>query len=289
MIIHHRLHLEADIAFPILDSFGLSFLAKPSASEGKLLMHVTEDDASWPKIAAFLKEYHRAWVAHPRSAWDVARYASTEDSLADFALAKFSAAERVAAPYLALGASQVGFPRPDDILEFYRITYQTVCPVCRHGARQVLPLSLTGEPKWGASRGIFMLNWLDDEFLVKPEMFEKVFRPFGITSRPVLAYKSRSVLRTVVQLEIPLRADVDVADATFQICRSCGERTYDRNSRNYAPMPLGAPGPIFKSNQWFGPFHSIVYVTQDLFRSIEKSGFRGAGTMPCFAQPMQKT
>lgn len=128
------------------------------------------------------------------------------------------------------------------------------------------------------------MNWVADEFLVKPEMFKKVFRPFGITNRPVLDYKSRSILRTVVQLEIPLRADVDVANAAYRICDSCGERTYVRDSRNYAPTPLSAPGPIFKSNQWFSPFHFIVYITQDLFRSIEESGFRGFGSIPCSAQ-----
>src|SRR5215472_7671401 len=93
---------------------------------------------------------------------------------------------------------------------------------------------------WGAEVGKKSRNLsiaLDDEFLVKPEMFDKVFRPFGITSRPVLDYKSRSVLRTVVQLEIPLRADVDVANAAYRVCELCGERNYARDSLNYAPMP----------------------------------------------------
>ena len=122
-----------------------------------------------------------------------------------------------------------------------------------------------------------------DEFLVKPEMYEKVFRPFGIGSRPLLDYKSQAVLQTVVQIEIPLRADVDVANASYQTCGSCGGRSYDRDARNYAPMPLSAPGPLFKSNQWFNPFYSIVYMTQDLCRAIGESGFRGAYSMPCAA------
>jgi hypothetical protein len=44
-----------------------------------------------------------------------------------------------------------------------------------------------------------MLDWVADEFLVKPEMFDKVFRPLGIASRPVLDSKSIAVLQTVVQ------------------------------------------------------------------------------------------
>ncbi len=284
MTIHHRLNVCADIAGPILDSLGMSLPASPSA-DGSILVHdISEDDPSWPKIALFLGEYHRAWAGHPRNAAVVARYGSAEDSLADFAHAKFSAAERKAAAYLALDASLGGFPQAEDAVEFYRTTYKTACPRCRLGAEQVQPLCLSGEPKWGKTRGMFMLNWVADEFLVKPEMFDKVFRPLGITSRPVLDYKSRSPLRTVVQLVVPLRADVDVSNAVFQSCGSCGGRSYDRNSREFAPMPLSAPGPIFKSNQWFNPFHWIVYVTQDLWRSIGESGFRGAYSIPCPAQ-----
>jgi hypothetical protein len=227
MTIHHRLHLEADIAGPILDSFGMSFPVNPSASEGHILIpDITEDDPAWPRLALLLKEYHHAWVAHPRHADSVARYGSTGDSLADFAHAK-----------------------------------------------------------WAKSRGMFMLNWVADEFLVKPEMFVQVFRHFGITSRPVLDYMSRSGLQTVVQLDIPLRADVDVANAVCHTCDSCGGRNYDRDGRNYAPMPFSAPGPLFKSNQWFGPFHSIVYMIPDLYCAIQESGFRGAYSIPCAAQP----
>lgn len=159
MTVHHRLHLQADIAGPILDSFGLSFPANPSASEGYILIpDIAEDDPLWPRLALFLKEYHRAWVADPRHADHVARYGSAGDSLADFAHAKFSNADRTAAPYLALDASLRGFPQPQNILEFFRTTYTTACSRCRRGSEQILPLCLSGEPKWAKSRGMFMLN-----------------------------------------------------------------------------------------------------------------------------------
>ncbi|MBZ5726559.1 MAG: hypothetical protein LAP87_16355 [Acidobacteriia bacterium] len=284
MVIHHRLHLDAEIADPILESFGLSFPANPN---GRILIpDVSEDDPSWPRIAMFLNEYHCAWAAHPANASVVARYGSTKDSLADFALAKFSGAERKNAPFLALTASLRGFPQPQDVLEFYKMTYRTACPSCRSGSEQVLPIHLSAEPKWAASRGIFQLNWVEDELLVKKEMFDEVFRPFGIPSRPVLDYKSGAVFRDVVQLDISLKSDVDLSKATYDICQLCGARTYNRDGRDYAPLPLGSPGPIFKSNQWFNPFHSIVYVTQELCRSIGESGFRGAYSIPCPAQPV---
>ena len=98
MTVHHRLHLEADVARPILDSLGMSLPADPSADGRILIPDISEDDPSWPGIALFLEEYHRAWAAHPRNAWSVARYGSTGDPLADFANAKFSTAERRAAP-----------------------------------------------------------------------------------------------------------------------------------------------------------------------------------------------
>jgi hypothetical protein len=129
-----------------------------------------------------------------------------------------------------------------------------------------------------------MLNWVADEFLVKPEMFDQVFRPFGIASRPVLDYKSRSVLQTVAQLEIPLRADVDVSHAVCHICDACGGRNYDRDARNYAPMPFSAPGPLFKSKSVVRAVSLDRLHDPDLYRSIAESGFRGAYSIPCAAQ-----
>lgn len=113
MTIHHRLNLWADIALPFLDSFGLSFSAPPREDGHILIPDISENDPSWPRIAFFLEEYHRAWAAHPRNSYIVGRYASSKDPLADFALAKFSKAERRAAQCLALDASDVGFPRPE--------------------------------------------------------------------------------------------------------------------------------------------------------------------------------
>lgn len=251
MTIHHRLNLWATISGPILEALGLSFPANPPADGRIVIPDVPESDPSWPRVAVLLNEYHRAWADHPSNADPFGR-PRTQDSLADFAHAKFSAAEPRSAAFLALDASLLGFPEFQSILEFYQ-----------------------------KSRGIFMLNWVADEFLVKPEMYEKVFRPFGIGSRSVLDFRCQAVLQTVVQLEIPLRADVDPEDARYQICGSCGGPSYDRDATNYAPMPFSAPGPLFKSNQWFNPFHSIVYMTQDLCRAIGESGFRGAYSIPC--------
>jgi hypothetical protein len=282
MTIHHRLNLFAVLAGPILEALGFPAPPTPPADGRIVIPDISEDDPSWIRVAVLLNEYHRAWADHPSNADPFGRR-RTQDSLADFAHAKFSAADRRAAPYLALDASLLGFPQPQNILKFYQATHKTACPHCRCGAEQIRPLCLSGEPKWARSRGIFMLNWVADEFLVKPEMYEKVFRPFGIGSRSVLDYKSQAVLETVVQLEIPLKADVDVANAPYQTCGSCGERSYDRDPRNYAPTPLSAPWPLFKSNQWFNPFHSIVYLTRELCRAIEESGFRGAYSIPCAA------
>ena len=115
-------------------------------------------------------------------------------------------------------------------------------------------------------------------------MFEKVFVPFGITSRPVLSAKSGSILETVVQLEIVARADVDVGKAPYRVC-SCGDRKYHRDNTNYVPRPLSRPGHLFKSNQDFRASYPYVYISQELFRAIEKSGLRGAEFLPCKPGP----
>jgi hypothetical protein len=281
MTIHHRLNLSAEIAGPLVVSLGLPISPKPNAPNNRIVIQdVSEEDPLWPSLEALLAEYNRAWVTHPDNAPIVARYASSQDPLADFAGARFTLDERRTAPYLALDAIVKGFPVSTNALQFYRTTFKVSCPVCRHGAEQVAPLLLKGEPQWEKEEGIFQLNWLPDEFLVRLEMFDQVFRPHGIAARPLLDYNSRLALKSVVQLEISQSAAVDVSGIPHRACTACGEPIYERNARDFAPTPLSFPGPIFKSDQWFSPFHSIVYVSQQLFRSIEASGFRGAGFIP---------
>ena len=111
-------------------------------------------------------------------------------------------------------------------------------------------------------------------------MFETVFRPFGITSRSVALYRPRAILESVVQIEIPLRADVDVDHIPYRLCR-CGERKYVRNPIDYVPRPRSGPGPIFKSNQDFRASYPYVFVSQELYRAIQASGLRGAEFLPC--------
>ena len=176
----------------------------------------------------------------------------------------------VALPSDFLAASERCGVLPDD---------RRTCPQCRRGAEQIQPLCLSGEPNWAKSRGMFMLNWVADEF--QPEMLDKVFRPRDRQPASPWITSRAPFCERWFNWEFHGRLTPMLQAAAYQSCRSCGERTYERDSRNYTPMPLSAPGPLFRSNQWFNPFHSIVYMSQELCRAIGKSGFRSACPIPC--------
>ena len=135
MTIHHRLNLSADLVGPIERPQRVPFPQNPPENGRIVISDVSEDDSLWSGVAVLLEEYHRAWTTHQGNVDIVARFGSAADPLANIAHAKFSDRDRKAAAYLALDASVIGFPQPQNILQFYQATYQTVCSDCRRKGR----------------------------------------------------------------------------------------------------------------------------------------------------------
>jgi hypothetical protein len=143
---------------------------------------------------------------------------------------------------------------------------------------------MKGEPKWGA-KGITQLNWVFDEFFVKPEVWETVFRPFGVECKEVLHARSDKILETVVQLVIPdSTVSFELTNYPLETCPKCKADKYIPITRGYFP-PLSNPNDaeIFRPQAYFGSgggsFRAVV-ISQELYLSILSNKLKGVSFTP---------
>ena len=145
----------------------------------------------------------------------------------------FSKAELGQARFLAMyPLAHHGYPQPEDDFEFMSVTYDPdlYCKSCCVGLRQRAPFLMRNEPRWG-KKSILQLNWVFDEYFTKPDAWEKVFKPAGISCRPVLHARSKKILETVVQLQITKSAELYLSAVPFELCKTCGSKKFARVTR----------------------------------------------------------
>src|SRR5262249_23183770 len=111
-----------------------------------------------------------------------------------------------------------GYPQPEKDFGFLHMTYDPTS-LCRlgTGAVQMAPFRIKNEPKWGR-RGILQLNWIFDEYFVRPEVWHGVFQPLGVRCRPVLLHSTGNEAASIVQLDIDTYIDVGVEGIRFKSC-----------------------------------------------------------------------
>ncbi len=230
-------------------------------SRGTALFLVGEDHPHWPLIQARMSE------------WDAGHTKYTE----------FTPRELDAARWLHMTAWDNGFIQPMEDKKFFDITYdRTHACNCGFGKIQKAPIRIKGEPKWGR-RGIMSLNGAYDEFFVPPAVWETIFKPFGITCRPV-ANRHGKLLETVVQLVIEEQVDVVTEGMRVnEICDKCGLTKYMGTERGpFAPLVQDPSGAIARTRQAFGCGWTTyaVIVSQELRRAMISHKLRGAEFEP---------
>src|SRR5215469_17498563 len=178
MKIIHRFSLAAkdSDSRAALASLGIQLKEQPLIA----IFEIEESDSRWPQVEEWSERSRR-----PRVTRTV-----------------FTPAEIAAARWLALRPSwHYGYPQPDEgSFGYRRATYDLSdwCPACGIGLRQVAPFQMKGEPAWGKN-SLLQMNWVFDEFFATPDLWEKLFRPYGVGMRSVLGPRGRE-LETVVQL-----------------------------------------------------------------------------------------
>jgi len=231
--------------------------------EALIVFRVAEDHPSWPYIQARMQ----GW-----------------SELGDIVYPEFTPRELDSAQWLRLTAWDNGFPQPQEDLKFFEATFDltNACSSCRLGKVQNAPFRIKSEPKWGR-RGIMTLGWVFEEFFVPPAVWETIFKPFGIPSRPVYNRRGKQ-LETVVQLQIEQQVDVDLRNlSVIEVCDACGRHKYTYSPRGrYPQLAEDLPGPIAKTRQAFGEGWGIrdIIISQELRRAMIAHKLRGAEFTP---------
>ena len=225
------------------------------------VFEASESDPTWPAIQAIIKE---------ADLLDLARTEFTKDEL-----------ERSHLLMMRPGWIS-GYPMSAMDFGYRQTTYDLTnyCSQCGIGFRQKAPFRMRGEPRWG-KRHILMLNWVFDEFFVRPEVWERVFRNYGVQCMPVLKHRTGQPLESVVQLKIDTyaTAPLNMGDACHETCPVCHRRKYLPHRRGYFPaFATKQDADIFKTQEYFGSGasgHHEVIVSSCLFADITNNQLEG--------------
>lgn len=170
-----------------------------------------------------------------------------------------------------------GYPMPDEDFGYIGTTYQKqgYCKVCGSGLLQQSPFRLRKSPKWG-SKKIFGLNWVFDEVFVRKDVYETIFKKYGIESMPVLLYKKDVIIDDTVQLIIPsTKVFSNLKEQPYEICKICGMKKYNPKIKGLFPSfkdPI-TELHMFKGQECFGSgamSYKQIYVSQELRQEMIK-------------------
>ncbi len=236
---------------------------------GYSVFEIEESDARWPKLKKLMDAKNKTTLTSTR----------------------FSMAEIDSATWLELQPTwHYGYPLPDDDFGFLSLTYDSnavnYCLKCRMGKIQNSPFRIKGEPKWGRNH-ILQLNWVFDEYFVRNDVYDSVFKPLGIGCLPVLKYKSENELQTIVQLQIAKTADsnLKIEGYSYEVCSVCNRKRYLPITRGYFPTfsNLQKETYIMKSREEFGSgarsSHAVI-VSNKLYRVIVENKLKGVSFYP---------
>jgi hypothetical protein len=225
------------------------------------VFEAAEADPQWPAIQIILDEF---------KCLDLVRTEFSEDELETSDLLKMNP------------GWMSGYPMPDMEFGYRQMTYDLTdhCHDCGIGFVQKAPFRMRGEPKWGKYH-VLMLNWVFDEFFVRPEVWEQVFRKYGVPCMPVLKHRTGQPLETVVQLKIDIfaTAPLKLGDAPYETCPTCHRTKFLPHRRGFFPaFTARQTADMFKTREYFGSgasAHHEIIVSSRLFREITDNKLKG--------------
>jgi len=168
-----------------------------------------------------------------------------------------------------------GFPQPEQDFEYLNKTYDFppgACKNCRLGKVQKEFFRIHKKPNWG-NKKIFHLNWVFDELFVRKDIYEAIFKKYGLAVNPVKLYKKEIIVEDTVQLiipevDIPLKLD----EFPYETNNVCGHKKFVPYFRGFFPSFDGPIDlPIWKSTEWFGSGGSAfkrIFITQKVRQDL---------------------
>ena len=191
------------------------------------------------------------------------------------------------ADFLEMGTTwNWDYPKPEKDFGYIGVTYDVTdyCSKCGVGAKQIAPFRFRGEPKWGR-RHILQVNWVFDEYFVLPEVWERLFKKYGVECMPVVKHKTGQPLESVVQLKIDTRATAPlrIGDTPHETCLFCHRVKYHSLRGFFPPFVVRQTADILKTREYFGSggqaFQRVI-VSARLFREIADHKLKGVTFAP---------
>jgi len=271
MRIVHRIGLHSTYAQrKELEAFGIKIKVANLAANGSALLafDVDEDHSRWSELV----QLFRSW------------------SVSDTVRTEFTRSEIEQANWLNLLPNwHHGYPQPEAGSAYRAATYDLTdyCEACGSGLKQKAPFMVKSEPKWRLN-GILQLTWIFDEYFVKPEVWEHIFKPRGIECRTVFD-TSGNELTTIVQLVLDIESTVMTEGLQFAKCEICGRHKYTPFARGYFPAFATEPtsAHVMKTTQYFGSGHSAykqILISNELSQCLRENKVLGASVRPLAAR-----
>lgn len=262
MKIFHRISEKATPEIlETLASFGIVIVPDPL---NLFRFEVDESDERWPAI--------QQWMA--------------AQGFTDSVRTTFSESEISSAKWLTLDPQwHYGYPQPqEDEFGYLTATYDLgdYCEQCGIGNVQKASFQMRGEPKWGR-RGMLQLNWVFEEFFATPDVWARIFKPFGVACRPVCNTQGQE-LQTVVQLVVSEQVHVSTHRLEGYRCELCGLIKYRPFTKGGFPALTTTPtSPMVRTYESFGSgarAWRATIISQEIRTALKEAGVRGVDFTP---------
>lgn len=182
-----------------------------------------------------------------------------------------------------------GYPQPEAKFGYLEVTYDLsdYCAACGMGKTQKAPFRVRSEPKWRADR-IAQMNWVFDEYFVRPVTWESVFKPFGIAYREVHNRRGEKI-ETVVQLAVPEEVPIRTEGLERKTCSKCGRAKYLPFKRGFFPAPTLQPSAhVVRTTARFGggglAAFSEILISQALAVAFRQHRMKGVSLDPASSE-----
>ena len=183
-----------------------------------------------------------------------------------------------ASSYAMIALWHNGYPQPES--SYIEDTYDIsdYCKICGIGLKQKEAFKLRREVEW-RNKKVMHLNWVFDELFVPINIYESIFKPFGIEKKPVFTVKEKKFSSETCQLSIPFtELNLEIPpNLKFSVC-SCGRKKYLPIVDSFFPKYLDSPEQhIFKTKEYFGSGHSArnqIMISKSMYNVLVDNKFK---------------
>jgi hypothetical protein len=251
------------------------FRASPSSSNWPWIFEIAEGDNRQDAVEGILSRLQSKYVAR--------------ETFTRFLPSEYDASSA----FVVTDSWVSGYPEPSKLRrihgvnmlpEYFERTFDLskYCPVCHAGAVQKSPFVIAKSPNW-RTRSLMRLNWINDQIFVKRDVYEAVFRSFGIQSVEVLLAKGLRRDPDTIQLRIESKLTFDHSNLVFTTCLRCGTNKYRPVTRGQYILSRVPSEGVSHSLEWFG--HSdawrLVVFSKSVFDALSTHRLRGLDCDPC--------